>query len=65
MIHEFVEKIVVHAKENQYVKSSPQQIHQNFIGEFELPNTERVPTAEEIAEQERIEKVREYDRRRY
>ena len=24
MIHEFVEKIVVHAKENQYVQSSPQ-----------------------------------------
>jgi len=67
MIHEFVEKIVVHSKENQYVQSSPQriEIHLNFIGEFELPNTEREATPEELAEQERIEKVREYDRQRY
>ena len=67
MIHEFVEKIVVHAKESEYVQSSPQQIeiHLNFIGEVEFLNAERVPTPEEIAEQERIEKVREYDRQRY
>jgi hypothetical protein len=67
MIREFVEKIVVHAKENQYVKSSPQQIeiHLNFIGEVEFLNFEHEPTPEEIAEQERIEKVREYDRLRY
>jgi DNA invertase Pin-like site-specific DNA recombinase len=67
MIHEFVEKIVVHAKENQYVKSSPQQIeiHLNFICEFELPNADRVPTAEELAEQERVVKERERNRLRY
>ena len=67
MIREFIEKIVVHAKENQYVKSSPQQIeiHLNFIGEVEFLNTAHEPTPEEIAEQERIEKVREYDRLRY
>ena len=67
MIHEFVEKIVVHSKENQYVQSSPQriEIHLNFIGEFELPNAEREATPEELAEQKRIEKVREYDRQRY
>ena len=67
MIREFVEKIVVHAKENQYVKSSPQQIeiHLNFIGEFELPNAEREATPEEIAEQERLEKERERNRLRY
>jgi DNA invertase Pin-like site-specific DNA recombinase/ssDNA-binding Zn-finger/Zn-ribbon topoisomerase 1 len=67
MIHEFVEKIVVHAKENQYIQSSPQkiEIHLNFIGEIALPDMEHEPTAEEIAEQERREKVREYDRRRY
>ena len=52
---------------NQYVKSSPQQIerHLNFIGEFELPNAEREPTPEEIAEQERIAKERERNRLRY
>ena len=49
------------------VQSSPQkvEIHLNFIGELELPNAERVPTPEEIAEQERIEKERERNRLRY
>jgi len=49
------------------VQSSPQriEIHLNFIGEFELPNAEREATPEELAEQERIEKVRVYDRQRY
>ena len=67
MIHEFIEKIVVHAKENQYVKSSPQkvEIHLNFIGEYVLPNIEYQPTPEELAEQERKEKERERYRRNY
>ena len=67
MIREFIEKIVVHAKENQYVQSSPQriEIHLNFIGEVEFLDTEHEATPEELAEQERIEKVREYDRLRY
>ena len=67
MIHEFIEKIVVHEKENQYVQSSPQrvEIHLNFIGEFELPNAEHEPTPEEIAEQERVTKERERNRLRY
>ena len=38
------------------------EIHLNFIGEYELPNAEREPTQEEIAEQERIEKERERNR---
>ena len=33
--------------------------------ESDFLNTDREPTPEEIAEQERIEKVREYDRQRY
>jgi DNA invertase Pin-like site-specific DNA recombinase len=67
MIHEFVEKIVVHSREKPMVQSSPQkvEIHLNFIGEFELPNVEREPTAEELAEQERLEKERERNRVRY
>jgi hypothetical protein len=67
MIHEFVEKIVVHAKENQYVQSSPQriEIHLNFIGEVEFLNAERAPTPEELAEQERVAKERERNRLRY
>ena len=36
-----------------------------FIGEFELPNAEREPTPEEIAEQERVAKERERNRLRY
>ena len=67
MIHEFVEKIVIHAKEDKYVKSSSQkvEIHLNFIGEIAMPDIECVPTAEETAEQERKEKERERYRRNY
>ena len=40
MICEFIKKIVVHSKENQYVQSSPQrvEIHLNFIGEVAFLN---------------------------
>jgi DNA invertase Pin-like site-specific DNA recombinase len=67
MIHEFVEKIVVHAKDERYVKTSSQrvEIHLNFIGEFELPSSEREPTPEELAEQEHVAKERERNRQRY
>jgi hypothetical protein len=67
MIREFVEKIVVHAKDERYVKTSSQrvEIHLNFIGEFELPDAEREPTPEELAEQERVAKERERNRQRY
>ena len=41
------------------------EIHLNSIGECDFLNTDREPTPEGIAEQERIEKVREYDRQRY
>ena len=67
MIHEFIEKIIIHAKEDRYVKSSPQkiEIHLNFVGELTLPDMEYTPTAEEIKEQERKEKERERYRRNY
>jgi len=67
MVHEFIEKIVVHAKENLYVKTSPQkvEIHLNFIGEYELPDAGYQLTPEELAEQERKEKERERYRRNY
>jgi hypothetical protein len=67
MIHEFVEKIVVHEREKPMVQTSPQkiEIHLNFIGEFSLPNAEREPTPEDLAEQERLEKERERNRERY
>jgi hypothetical protein len=67
MIHEFIEKIVVHAKDERYVQTSSQrvEIHLNFIGEFELPSAECEPTPEELADRERVAKEREYNRRRY
>jgi hypothetical protein len=67
MIHEFIEKIVIHERETPMVQSSPQkvEIHLNFIGEFELQELEYKPTPEETAEQERKEKERERNRRRY
>jgi DNA invertase Pin-like site-specific DNA recombinase len=67
MIHEFIEKIVVHAKDERYVQTSSQrvEIHLNFIGEFETLNAERKPTPEDLAEQERIAKERERNRQRY
>jgi hypothetical protein len=49
------------------VQSSPQkvEIHLSFIGELELPGAEIEPTPEELAERERTEKEREYNRQRY
>ena len=63
MIHEFVEKIVVHEREDKMVHTSPQkvEIHLNFVGEFVIPDTKSEPTAEDIA----IEKRRAKDRERY
>ena len=68
MIREFINKFVVHTKESQNVQSSPQKAekHLNLIGEFELLSAESdEPTLVELAEQERIEKEREYNRRWY
>ena len=67
MINEFVEKIVVHEREEPMVHSSPQriEIHLNFIGELALPHIAQPPTTEDLAEQGRKEKERERNRRRY
>jgi DNA invertase Pin-like site-specific DNA recombinase len=67
MMREFVEKIVVHERETQNVHTSPQkvEIHLNFIGEFDLPDLECRPSAEELAERERKAKERERYRRNY
>lgn len=66
MLNEFVEKILVH--EADYSSSERVQeveIYLNFIGKFELPVKE--PTAEEIAEHEKLKarraKKAEYNRR--
>ncbi|MDR1538094.1 MAG: DUF4368 domain-containing protein [Clostridiales bacterium] len=67
MIRELIEKIVVHEREMPMARPSPQkvEIHLSFIGELELSGPEIEPAPEELAERERMEKEREYNRRRY
>lgn len=66
MINEFVEKIVVHeADKSTGERTQEVDIYLKFIGKFDVPIPE--PTAEELAEQERLRKKRakkaEYNRR--
>ena len=67
MLHEFVEKIVVHEREDKMVHTSPQkvEIHLDFICEYTIPEILNQPTAEEIAEELAIQQRREKDRERY
>ena len=66
MLNEFVEKILVHEAEySNGERVQDVEIYLNFIGKFELPVKE--PTAEEIAEHEKLKahraKKAEYNRR--
>lgn len=66
MINEFIEKILVHeADKSSGERVQEVEIYFKFIGKFEVPQPE--PTAEELAEQEKIRKrrakQREYWRR--
>jgi len=66
MLNEFVEKILVHeADYSSGERIQEVEIYLNFIGKFELPVKE--PTAEEIAEHEKLKarraKKAEYNRR--
>ena len=66
MIHEFVEKIMVHHTDRSSGEREQQvDIYLNFIGKFDVPVPE--PTAEELAEEERQRqkraKRREYNKR--
>ena len=66
MLNEFVEKILVHeADYSSGERVQAVEIYLNFIGKFELPVKE--PTAEEIAEHEKLKarraKKAEYNRR--
>ena len=68
MLHEFIEKIVVHERDRKGKIDSPQtvEIHLNFIGEFIPPTVEtKALTPEELAEQEATAKRRERFRRAY
>lgn len=67
MIHEFIEKIVVHEADKSNGERQQQvDIYLNFIGKFDVPIPE--PTAEEIAAEEKAFRKREQRReaqRRY
>ncbi len=68
IVHQFVEKIVVHEREVKGSQTSPQQIdiYFNFIGNFVPPNFgSESPTPEQLAEQQRQEERREKYRRNY
>ena len=69
MLHEFIEKIIVHEREDKMVHTSPQkvEVHLNFIGEYVIPEilSQSQPTEEEIAEELAIQKRRAKDRERY
>ena len=69
MLHELIEKIVVHERDRKGAIDSPQtvEIHLNYIGEF-MPRRvveEKELTPEEQAEQEEILKRREKFRKAY
>jgi DNA invertase Pin-like site-specific DNA recombinase len=71
MLNEFVDKIIVHeADKSSGERVQPVEIYLSFIGRFEVPEDKLpVPTAEELAKQERQRqkraKQREYNRRWY
>ncbi len=61
MLNEFIYKILVHEREIKNRPDSPQtiEIYFNFIGKFEMPREEHVPTPEEIELAERKERIRQ------
>ena len=68
MLHECIEKIVVHERDRKGAIDSPQtiEIHFNFIGEFIPPTMKpKNPTPEEIAEHKKMLERRAQFRRAY
>jgi len=66
MLHEFVEKIIIHERAEKWVQYTTQQvdIYLNFIGDYAPPRTdaEKEQNLAAVMEQERREKKRLYDR---
>ena len=61
MLNEFIYKILVHERDYKGRPNSPQtiEIYFNFIGKFEVPKEEHIPTPEEIELAERQERIRQ------
>ena len=67
VIHDFVEKIVVHERDIKMAKATTQkvEVHLNFIGEFDPAIVEYKISPEEQKEFDRIVSQRERNRRNY
>ena len=61
MLNEFIYKIIVHERDHKARIASPQtiEIYFNFIGKFEVPREEHVPTPEEVELAERRERIKQ------
>ena len=61
MLNEFIYNILIHERENKGRQDSPQtiEIYFNFIGKFEVPREEHIPTPEEIELAERKECIKQ------
>ena len=61
MLNEFIYKILVHERDYKGRPDSPQtiEIYFNFIGKFEMPREEHIPSPEEIELAERKERIRQ------
>lgn len=61
MLNEFIYKILVHERDQKGRPDSPQtiEIYFNFIGKFEMPREEHIPTPEEVELAERQEHIRQ------
>ena len=61
MLNEFIYKIIVHERDHKGRIDSPQtiEIYFNFIGKFEVPREEHVPTPEEVELAERRERIKQ------
>jgi uncharacterized phage infection (PIP) family protein YhgE len=63
MVHEFIEKIIVHESDKSTGKRTQQvDVHLNFIGNFKVPLQDIPPTAKEIAEAEEAERLKQEKR---
>jgi hypothetical protein len=66
MIHEYVEKIIVHEGVGGRGNRTQQvEIFLNFIGQFDVPTATQKPTPEEVKEAEKLQRQRERKKKNY
>ena len=63
MLNEFINKILVHeADKSSGERLQDVDIYFSFIGKFDIPKVQPIPTPEELAEQEKLRRKRERQR---